>query len=39
MKVFDGGPQGDDQDWKDMSGYAKKAMQSHKRLLEEIAEF
>ncbi len=38
MEVFDGGPQGDDQVWKDMSGYAKKAMQSHKRLLEEVAE-
>ena len=37
MEVFDGGSSGDDQDWKDMPGYAKKAMQSHKRLLEELA--
>ena len=38
MEVFDGGPGGDDQDWKDMPGYAKKAMQSHKRLLEAVAD-
>ncbi len=38
MEVFDGGPHGNDRDWKDMSGYAKKAMQAHKRLLREVAE-
>lgn len=38
MEVFDGGPRGDDQDWKDMPGYAKKAMKSYKRLLEEVVE-
>ena len=38
MEVFDGGPLGNDQDWKDMSGYVKKAMQAHKRLLGEVVE-
>ena len=38
MEIFDGGPDGSDQEWADMSGYAKKAMASHKRLLEEVAE-
>ena len=38
MEVFDGGPRGDDRDWKDMPGYAKKAMWSHERLLKEVAE-
>ncbi|KAI4087063.1 MAG: hypothetical protein LQ344_007067 [Seirophora lacunosa] len=38
MEVFDGGPEGSDQDWRDMKAYAKKAMASHKRLLEEAAE-
>ena len=38
MEIFDGGPDGSDQEWADMSGYAKKAMASHKRLLEEAAE-
>ena len=36
MEVFDGGPRGDDQVWKDMKGYAKKAMESHKRLINEV---
>ena len=38
MEIFDGGPGGTGQDWSDMSAYAKKAMASHKRLLEEVAE-
>ncbi|KAI4119156.1 MAG: hypothetical protein LQ338_007314 [Usnochroma carphineum] len=38
IEVFDGGPDGSDQDWKDMKGYAKKAMASHKRLLQETAD-
>ncbi|KAI4265820.1 MAG: hypothetical protein L6R35_007026 [Caloplaca aegaea] len=38
MEVFDAGPEGSDQDWKDMKAYAKKAMASHKRLLEEAAQ-
>ena len=38
MEVFDGGPSGKDQDWKDMSGYTKKAMQSHERLLQEATD-
>lgn len=37
-EVFDGGPSGQDQEWKDMPGYTKKAMQAHERLLREIAE-
>ena len=38
MEVFDGGPDGDSQDWEDMPGYAKKAMQSHERLLRECSD-
>lgn len=38
MEVFDGGPSGDDQEWANMSGYTEKAMQSHKRLLQEAAD-
>ncbi|KAL8931884.1 MAG: hypothetical protein Q9216_007039 [Gyalolechia sp. 2 TL-2023] len=38
MEVFDGGPDGTDQDWKDLKGYAKKAMASHHRLLQEAAD-
>ncbi len=37
-EVFDSGPSGQDQEWKDMSGYTKKAMQAHERLLREVAE-
>lgn len=37
IEVFDGGPDGQDQDWKDMPAYTKKAMQSHERLLQEAA--
>lgn len=37
-EIFDGGPEGIDQDWGDMLGYVKKAMASHQRLLEESAE-
>lgn len=38
MEVFDGGPSGQDQEWKDMPGYTKKAMRSHERLLQEAVE-
>ncbi|KAL8677570.1 MAG: hypothetical protein Q9186_006004 [Xanthomendoza sp. 1 TL-2023] len=38
MEVFDGGPDGGDQEWKDMKGYAKKAMKAHERLLQEAAD-
>ena len=38
MEIFDGGPGGEDQDWKDMGAYAKKAMRAHERLLEEAAD-
>ena len=38
MEVFDGGPEGSSGDWSDMTGYTKKAMMSHKRLLDEAAE-
>ncbi|KAL8921478.1 MAG: hypothetical protein Q9172_003983 [Xanthocarpia lactea] len=38
MEVFDGGPDGEDMEWKEMGTYAKKAMQAHKRLLEEAAD-
>ena len=38
MEVFDGGPEGSGQDWADMPGYTKKAMDSHQRLLSEAAE-
>ena len=34
-EVFDGGPDGTDNEWKDLPGYAKKAMAAHKRLLDE----
>ena len=37
-EVFDGGPSGQDQEWTDMPGYTKKAMQAHERLLREITE-
>ncbi len=38
MEVFDGGPSGQDQEWKDMPGYTKKAMQAHQRLMREVTE-
>ncbi|KAL8896470.1 MAG: hypothetical protein Q9207_007692 [Kuettlingeria erythrocarpa] len=38
MEVFDGGPDGTDQDWRDMKAYAEKAMASHERLLKEVAD-
>ena len=38
MEVFDGGPDGEDMEWKDMGTYAKKAMKAHERLLEEAAD-
>ena len=38
VEVFDGGPDGSGQDWSDMLAYTKKAMVSHKRLLDEAAE-
>jgi len=38
MEVFDGGPRGDDQDWKDLGKYTEKAMRAHERLLREAAE-
>ena len=38
MEVFDGGPKGDDQDWRDLNGYAQEAMQAHERLLKEAEE-
>ncbi|KAL8994252.1 MAG: hypothetical protein Q9169_005721 [Polycauliona sp. 2 TL-2023] len=38
MEVFDGGPDGQDQEWKDMGAYTKKAMRAHQRLLEEAAD-
>lgn len=37
-EVFDGGPTGEDQEWKDMSAFTKKAMQAHERLLREITD-
>ncbi|KAL8813019.1 MAG: hypothetical protein Q9223_007154 [Gallowayella weberi] len=36
-EVFDGGPDGGDQEWKDLKGYAMKAMKAHERLLQEAA--
>lgn len=39
MEVFDGGPDGSDTDWKDIEGYAKKAMASHNKLLQEAERF
>ena len=38
MEVFDAGPDGTDEDWKDMKGYVAKAMNSHKRLLREAGD-
>lgn len=38
MEVFDGGSDGCGQDWSDMSAFTKKAMASHKRLLDEAAD-
>ena len=38
MEVFDGGSDGQDQEWKDMPGYTKKAMKAHERLLREVAD-
>lgn len=38
MEIFDGGPEGTNQDWHDMPGYAEIAMESHKRLLREVAD-
>ncbi|KAL8825344.1 MAG: hypothetical protein Q9170_007830 [Blastenia crenularia] len=38
MEVFDGGPDGSNQDWKDMKTYARKAMASHDRLLQKAAQ-
>lgn len=37
-EVFDGGPDGSNQDWKDMKAYTKKAMVAHERLLKEAAD-
>jgi len=37
-EVFDGGPTGQDHEWKDMPAYTRKAMQSHERLLREAAD-
>ena len=36
MEVFDGGPDGQDQGWKDIPAYIKKAMKSHEQLLQEV---
>ena len=38
IEVFDGGPSGQDQEWKDMSGYTKKAMQAIEQLVQEVIE-
>lgn len=38
IEVFDGGPDGQDQNWKDISAYTKKAMRSHERLLQEASD-
>ena len=38
MEVFDGGPSGQDQEWKDMPKYTKKAMRSYERVLQEAAD-
>ncbi|KAI4211036.1 MAG: hypothetical protein LQ351_006156 [Letrouitia transgressa] len=35
MEVFDGGPGGKDEEWKDLKGFARKAMNAHERLLRE----
>lgn len=37
-EVFDGGPEGKDQEWKDMGAYTEKAMRAHERLLREAAD-
>lgn len=38
MEIFDGGPDGTDQEWKDMPGYAKNAMKCYEQLLREAAD-
>jgi sugar phosphate isomerase/epimerase len=38
MEIFDGGPQGKGQEWNDMPGFAKNAMESHKRLLQAVVD-
>ena len=38
MEVFDGGSEGDDQEWKDLPAYTEKAMRSLHRLLFMVAE-
>ncbi|KAI4098144.1 MAG: hypothetical protein L6R37_006655 [Teloschistes peruensis] len=38
MEVFDGGPEGGDKEWRDMGGYARKAMRAHERLVGECAD-
>ena len=38
MEVFDGGPDGQDQEWSDMPGYTKKAMKAHEKLLQEVVD-
>ena len=38
MEVFDGGPDGQDQEWNYMPGYTKKAMKAHERLLQEVVD-
>lgn len=38
IEVFDGGPSGEDHEWKDFSAYTKKAMRSHERLLREVVD-
>lgn len=38
MEIFDGGPSGEDQEWKDFTAYTEKAMQAHERLLREAAD-
>ena len=38
MEVFDGGPDGSDNDWKNMDTYAKTAMASHEKLLQKASD-
>ncbi|KAI4198296.1 MAG: hypothetical protein LQ350_005379 [Teloschistes chrysophthalmus] len=38
MEVFDGGAEGGDTEWRDMEGYARKAMRAHERLVGECAD-
>ena len=38
IEVFDGGPDGQNQEWKDMPTYTKKAMRSYERLLQDVGE-